>query len=176
MHCPGLEQNSAVKTLLGLCDSLGSIPSPEEKHTAQLAMITYSIHSPAQDTEDTWFPTTGGQWKAIGLPREFLLWRMRFEDSMSPATSDLVSWKLPLPQPGPQLLYSVSFTTPEPQQPVLLRTMHLTLIRAAVKHSPPSFVLHYPQGRKISYDRHFTPTSQTRWDSAIPEAAGLVSA
>lgn len=70
-------------------------------------MLTYSIHSPAQDTEDTWFPTTGGQWKAIGLPREFLLWRMRFEDSMSPATSDLVSWKLPLPQPGPQLLYCV---------------------------------------------------------------------
>lgn len=81
-----------------------------------------------------------------------------------------------LSQPGPELLYSVSLTFLEHQQPVLLRTAYLTLIRAAVKHSPPSFVFHYPQGRKISYEHHFTPTSQTRWDSAIPEAAELVSA
>lgn len=76
----------------------------------------------------------------------------------------------PTPQPGLELLSSMSFFSQWCQQPALLKMSVLALIGALAKHSPPPFVLHGPRGGKIYYEHHFTQTCRTCWDSPIHEA------
>lgn len=73
--------------------------------------------------------------------------------------------RAPVSQPG-----STPFFSRWCRQPVLLKTSVSGFNQSPCQALAPSFCSSWSSRRKIYYEHHFTPTSQTCWDSTIHEA------